>query len=260
MAVCWVSALTALASPKSATLTPPPCASSAMSTFSGLTSRWMSPARWAAASAETHRLEQRERPDRAHRRLLADDVAQRVPGDVLHGEEDRAVVVALVVDTHHVGVVEPGGRAGLAHEALGEVVVVAEAGVHHLDGDRAVEADVGGLVDTGHAAAGDATADAVAAVEEATDERVAAPRRASAPRAGPRAGPVGSSRGSTLGSTARPPSPDGEGSGGPIVRIRWPNRGPRARSRRGAACSGTPLRPAGGRPRAARLMASTLAT
>ena len=50
VAVCWVSALMALARPKSATLTRP---SSAMSTFSGLTSRWIRPARWAAASAET---------------------------------------------------------------------------------------------------------------------------------------------------------------------------------------------------------------
>ncbi len=50
VAVCWVSALTALASPKSATLTRP---SSAMSTFSGLTSRCTRPARWAAASAES---------------------------------------------------------------------------------------------------------------------------------------------------------------------------------------------------------------
>ena len=50
VAVCWVSVLIALASPKSATLTRP---SSAMSTFSGLMSRWISPARWAEPSAES---------------------------------------------------------------------------------------------------------------------------------------------------------------------------------------------------------------
>jgi hypothetical protein len=50
VAVCWVSALTALASPKSATLIRP---SSAIRTFSGFTSRWMRPARWAEASAES---------------------------------------------------------------------------------------------------------------------------------------------------------------------------------------------------------------
>ena len=53
VAVCWVSALTALARPKSATLTRPPDDSSAIRTFSGLMSRWTTPARWAAASAET---------------------------------------------------------------------------------------------------------------------------------------------------------------------------------------------------------------
>ncbi len=48
--VCWVSALIALARPKSATLIRP---SSAIRTFSGFTSRWISPARWADASAES---------------------------------------------------------------------------------------------------------------------------------------------------------------------------------------------------------------
>ena len=117
-----------------------------------------------------HRLQHGQRPRRRHRRLLDDGVAQRVAGDQLHHQEDGAVVVALVEDRDDVGVREPGGGAGLAHEALGEVAVVvavAEAGVHHLDGDGAVEPDVEGLVDAGHAAAGDARADPVAAVEQA---------------------------------------------------------------------------------------------
>ena len=50
VAVCWVSALTARARPKSATLIRP---SSAISTFSGFTSRWIIPAWCAAASAES---------------------------------------------------------------------------------------------------------------------------------------------------------------------------------------------------------------
>ena len=58
VAVCWVIEVIALARPKSATLTRP---SSAISTFSGLTSRWISPAWWAAASAATTGVEQRER-------------------------------------------------------------------------------------------------------------------------------------------------------------------------------------------------------
>ena len=99
---------------------------------------------------------------------------------------------------------EPGRRAGLADEAGGEVVVVAEPGVHDLDRDGAVEPEVGGLVDAGHAAARDPRADPVAAVEQAPDQGVASSAGAE---------PV-------LGAlivTARRPScvPDGEGSGAP---------------------------------------------
>ncbi len=50
VAVCWVSALTALARPKSATLIRP---SSAIRTFSGLMSRWIRPAWCAADSADS---------------------------------------------------------------------------------------------------------------------------------------------------------------------------------------------------------------
>ncbi len=119
-----------------------------------------------------HRLHQRERLPRGHRGLLADQVAQGVAGDVLHGQEDRAVVVALVEHRHHVGVGEPRGRARLADEACREVVVVAEAGVHHLEGAHPVQSKVGGLVYGRHAAASDAGADAVPAVEHTPDQRV----------------------------------------------------------------------------------------
>ena len=163
VAVCWVVALTALASPKSATLIRP---SSAIRTFSGLTSRWIRPARWADGQRGDDRLEQRQRAGGRERRLLADGVAQGVAGDQLHGEEDGAVVVALVEDGDHVGVREPGRRTGLGHEPGGELVVVAQAGVHHLDRDGPVQPQVDGLVDGGHAAAGDPRADPVAAVED----------------------------------------------------------------------------------------------
>ena len=112
------------------------------------------------------RLHEGQGARRRHRALLADHVAQRVPGDVLHHEEDDVVVGALVEDGDHVGVVEPRGRAGLADEPGRELLVVAEARVHHLDGAGAVESEVGGLVHAGHPAAGDARADAVAAVHD----------------------------------------------------------------------------------------------
>ena len=169
VAVCWVVALIALASPKSATLIRP---SSAMSTFSGLTSRWIRPARCADASAETTGSSSARVRAGGERRLLADRVAQGVAGDQLHGQEDGAVVVALVEDRDHVGVRELRGGAGLGHEAGRELVVVAQPGVHHLDRDGAVEAQVGGLVDGGHAAAGDPRPDQVAVVEDPAGEVV----------------------------------------------------------------------------------------
>ena len=176
VAVCWVVALMALASPKSATLIRP---SSAMRTFSGLTSRWIRPARCAAASAETTGSSSASVRADGERRLLADGVAQRVAGDQLHGQEDGAVVVALVEDRDDVGVRQLRRRAGLGHEAGRELVVVAEPGVHHLDRDGAVQPQVGGLVDGRHAAAGDPRADQVATVEHPAGEVVG--RR---PRAG----------------------------------------------------------------------------
>ena len=93
-------------------------------------------------------------------------------GDILHGEEDGAFVVALVEDADDVGVREPSGRPGLADETGGELVVVAQPRMHDLDGHDAVEPQVGGLVDTGHPAARDARPDAVATVEDAADQGV----------------------------------------------------------------------------------------
>ncbi len=120
-----------------------------------------------------HRLEHAERLAGLHRRLLADQVAQREAGDELHDEEQGAVVVALVEDRDDVGVGEASRVSRLSLEPRDEVGVVAEPGVHHLDRDGAVQPQVGGLVDRGHPAAGDAGADAVAAVEDAADQRVA---------------------------------------------------------------------------------------
>ncbi len=122
-----------------------------------------------------HRLDHRQGPGGRHRRFLADQVAHRQAGDVLHHQEERPVVVTGVEDGDHVVVGEPGGGAGLALEAAYELLVVGQPFVHHLDRDRAVEPEVGGLVDGGHPAAGDPGADEVATVEDATDERVGTP-------------------------------------------------------------------------------------
>ena len=123
------------------------------------------------------RLEQGQRPARRHRALLADHVAQGVPRDVLHDQEDGVLavggVVALVVDPDDVRVVEPRGGAGLPDEPLRELLVVTEPGVHHLHRDGAVEPGVGGFVDAGHATTRHPGADAVATVQQPPDHGVA---------------------------------------------------------------------------------------
>ena len=53
------------------------------------------------------------------------------------------------------GMVEVGGRLGLGVEALHVGVGGQLAGQDHLEGDDAIEADLPGLVDDAHAAAGD---------------------------------------------------------------------------------------------------------
>jgi hypothetical protein len=117
--------------------------------------------------------EQVERASGGERRLLTDDVAQRAAGHVLHREEQGAVVVALVEHCHHVRVREASGGAGLGHEPAGELGVVPEPVVHHLERDGPVQPHVECLVDGGHPALGDARAHAVPSVEHSPDEAVA---------------------------------------------------------------------------------------
>ena len=120
-----------------------------------------------------HRVEHVEGRPRREQALLAHDVAQGLPGHVLHREEDVAVVLALVEHGDDVGVGQRRGRARLATEAGDEALVVGEVLAHHLQGDLAVEPLVDGEVDRRHPAVGDPTEHAVAPVEGAPDQRVA---------------------------------------------------------------------------------------
>ncbi len=132
-----------------------------------------------------HRFEQVERAGRGQRGLVADDVAQRGPRDVLHDEVRRAGagVSALVVDGDDLRAGQPGGRARLTGEAVDEVGVLGQRRAHHLDRDGAVEPQVACPVDAGHPAPGDHRVEAVAPVEQASDEGVLVSRR---PHAGGR--------------------------------------------------------------------------
>ena len=92
------------------------------------------------------------------------DLAQRLAVHELGGD----VVVALgeigIEDGEDVGVVEHGGGAGLALEALDQLgLFAAERQRQNFDGDAAVEAQVVAFVDDAHTAGSDAGAEAVVA-------------------------------------------------------------------------------------------------
>ncbi len=76
---------------------------------------------------------------------------QRATLEQLDDHERDALVLAPVVDGHHVRVVERGGELGLRAEPAEEPGVVRERGVEHLHRDTTTKADVVGHV---HPAAG----------------------------------------------------------------------------------------------------------
>ena len=65
------------------------------------------------------------------------------------------LVLTDLEDRHDARMVEIGGRLGLGVEAFDVVLIGELAGQDHLEGDNAVEADLPGLKDDAHAAAGD---------------------------------------------------------------------------------------------------------
>ena len=81
-------------------------------TFSGLTSRWMMPGavgRGERLQDRVHDVEGRPRRERA---LGLHHLAQGLAGDVLHGQEHAAVVLALVEDGDDVGVATAAPPSG----------------------------------------------------------------------------------------------------------------------------------------------------
>ena len=164
----------ALASPKSATLI---CPRSLIKTFSGLTSRWTSPASWAAArAASTGSISSSALLGAIGASRLS--TSRRVcPCDVLHHDVGPAVgpleVLTLVENRDHVRMRELGRGSRLAIELAGELGVVTEPDVHDLDGDGTRQASVDGSIDRGHAATGQALRDLVATVQKTTHQRVA---------------------------------------------------------------------------------------
>ncbi len=142
-----------------------------MRTFSGLTSRWIRPVAWAASRPAGARRAGRARAGR-QRSLGRDELAQGAPGDVLHDEEQVAVVLALVVDRDDVRVPEPGRRAGLPAEAAGEGRSATRSRRGSLTATSRSRRSSTASQTRGHPAVGEVLEHAVAAVEQTPDDRL----------------------------------------------------------------------------------------
>ena len=153
----------ARAMPKSATFT---CPAAVIRMLPGFTSRWTTPLRWAKPRAAATSAAIAGGGVRRRQALAAEDVGQARAVDVLHDDVVGAALLAPVVDTDDVGVVEVGGGLCLPPEALDERRVAGELREQHLDRDRPVEQQVAGEEDLGHAPPRDPALDLVAAVED----------------------------------------------------------------------------------------------
>jgi hypothetical protein len=87
--------------------------------------------------------------------VFLQQVAQRDAGKIFHDEVRGVVVLALVIDIDHVRMREPRRRPRLLDEAGLVFAVVGEMAVHDLDGNPALEPQIGGQVDGGHASTRD---------------------------------------------------------------------------------------------------------
>ena len=118
------------------------------------------------------RIEHDDGLSRSQRPPVAELLAQRDVGEVLHDQVHGVAVAAGVMHRDEGGVDE--GRRGscLSLEALDEALVIEQMAVHVLECDDAVQAQVGALVDHRHAAARHGVVDPVPVVEHLTDQRI----------------------------------------------------------------------------------------
>jgi hypothetical protein len=107
-----------------------------------------------------HLPDDRKRAPHRQRAVPAQRLAE-VAGHVPHGDEERAVRLACVVDRDDGRMVQRGGEPRLAHEPLPEGFVVRELRREDLEGHADAEPRVLGPVDDAHATAAQERLDAV---------------------------------------------------------------------------------------------------
>ena len=105
---------------------------------------------------DLQRLVERERP-------FLEARGQRLALEMRHDQVVRAIDAADVVDAADVGMVQRGDRPGLALEACPRIGIAGDVARQDLDGDRAIEARVAGLVDLAHPAGAERRGDLIRA-------------------------------------------------------------------------------------------------
>ena len=89
----------------------------------------------------------------SHRsRAGAEDLAQRLAVDELHGDVGRAALATDLVERHDVRMVERGRGARLVGEARQPLRIGGDVGGQHLDGHRPLQPHVLGAIDLAHPA------------------------------------------------------------------------------------------------------------
>ncbi len=133
-------------------------------------SRWTSPRPWAYSSAEATWRPTCAACDGERRRPGVEHPPQRAALEQLHDHERDALVLAPVVDGHHVRVVERGSELCLAPEPAQEALVVGEPRVQDLHRDATAQPHVVSGVDAAARAHTDRAEQAVAAGKDPADE------------------------------------------------------------------------------------------
>ena len=113
-----------------------------------------------------------DRAQRVQRRLLADQLLERAPRQVLHGDVVGVVERPAVIDADDVGVLEAGRGLGLAAEALDEVGVLGEAVMQQLERDLAAELLILGQEHIGHSSRTQSRHHPVATIDDRVRDRV----------------------------------------------------------------------------------------
>src|SRR5829696_4210921 len=150
--------------PKSSTLTPP---SEVRKTLPGLTSRWTTPARWAASRASATAATTRAASAGSIGTGAGDPLGQALALQQLHDQVGTAPVLAEVEHPGDGRVLQPAGRPRLPAQPLGRPAVDGERAAEHLDRHRPVEQQVPGHPDLAHATGGQQRLHPVPATQEA---------------------------------------------------------------------------------------------